>query len=362
MSRSRARDLGIPFEGTPGSANAITDVAGLTVGHVTLIAGEGKLEVGKGPVRTGVTAIRPRGESLDPVFGAWFTLNGCGEMTGTTWLEESGFLSGPVMITNTYSVGAVKDAVSAWLYTRFGAAYSMPVVAETYDGTLNDINGFHVKQEHAWAALDNASAGPVAEGNVGGGTGMICHGFKGGIGTASRKLDEQSGGYTLGVLVQANHGARKNLRIAGVPVGLEISDLQPEVHPADSGAATSSIIAVLATDCPLLPQQLKRLAKRVALGIARVGGMGEIFSGDIFIAFSTAKFGEEKSLGIRQIDMFPDVRINPFLEATVQATEEAIVNALVAAETMQGINSNTVYAIPHDRLREVLRAYHRLVE
>jgi D-aminopeptidase len=346
MSRSRARDLGIPFEGTPGSANAITDVAGLTVGHVTLISGEGKLEVGKGPVRTGVTAIRPRGESLDPVFGAWFTLNGCGEMTGTTWLEESGFLSGPVMITNTYSVGA----------------YSMPVVAETYDGTLNDINGFHVKQEHAWAALDNASAGPVAEGNVGGGTGMICHGFKGGIGTASRKLDEQSGGYTLGVLVQANHGARKNLRIAGVPVGLEISDLQPEVHPADSGAATSSIIAVLATDCPLLPQQLKRLAKRVALGIARVGGMGEIFSGDIFIAFSTAKFGEEKSLGIRQIDMFPDVRINPFLEATVQATEEAIVNALVAAETMQGINSNTVYAIPHDRLREVLRAYHRLVE
>ncbi len=362
MSKPRARDLGIPFEGTPGALNAITDVAGVAVGHVTLISGEGKLEVGKGPVRTGVTAVRPRGEGLDPVFAAWHTLNGCGEMTGTTWVEESGFLTGPVMLTNTYCVGAVRDAVTQWGINKHGGMFGLPVVAETYDGTLNDIKGFHVKPDHAWAALDGASTGAVAEGNVGGGTGMICHGFKGGIGSASRRLDEKNGRYTLGILVQANHGARRNLRVAGVPVGLEITAPRSELHPPDPDEGSSSIIVVAATDCPLLPHQLKRLAKRVPLGIARVGGMGETFSGDIFIAFSTAPLGEEQKLGIRRIDMFPIERMDVLFEATVEATEEAIVNAMVAAETMTGINSNKVYAIPHDGLREVLRRHNLLRE
>lgn len=361
MSKPRARDLGIPFEGTPGPLNAITDVAGVSVGHITLISGEGKLEVGKGPIRTGVTAIRPRGEN-SLVFGAWYALNGCGEMTGTTWLEESGFLHGPVMVTNTHSVGVVRDATTVWGSLKIGGVFGLPVVAETYDGFLNDINGFHIRREHAWSALDNASSGPVVEGNVGGGTGITCHGFKGGIGTASRQLDERDGSYTVGVLVQANHGDRRNLKIAGVPVGLEITDLEPEMHSADENTGTSSIIVVVGTDCPLLPHQLKRLAKRVPLGIARVGGLGENSSGDIFIAFSTAPLGEENSLGIKPVEMFPNERMNPLFEAVAQATEEAIVNALVAAETMTGVNSNTVYAIPHDRLREVLRKYNRLVE
>lgn len=362
MIKPRARDLGIPFEGAPGRLNAITDVTGVTVGHTTLISGEGKLQVGKGPIRTGVTAVLPRGKNPEPVFAAWFTLNGCGEMTGTTWLEESGFLYGPVMITNTFSVSTVRDATITWGSKRVSPWFSLPVVAETYDGDLNDIRGFHVKPQHVWHALDSAARGSLDEGNVGGGTGMICHDFKGGIGTASRTLPKKYGGYTLGVLVQANHGSRESLRIAGVPVGQEIPDLTPETRRAKADAKNSSIIVVLATDCPLLPHQLKRLAKRVPLGIARVGGMGEVFSGDIFIAFSTAHFGQENKLGIQQVAMFPHYEMDPLFEATVQATEEAIVNALVAAETMKGIDSYTVYAIPHDRLREVLRKYNRLVE
>jgi len=363
QAKSRARDLGIPFEGAPGRLNAITDVAGVEVGHTTLISGEGKLVAGRGPVRTGVTAVLPRGkDSTDQVFAGWFTLNGNGEMTGTTWVEESGFLEGPVMITNTHSVGVVRDAVIAWQMRRQGKTFqpwSLPVVAETWDGFLNDINGFHVKPEHVLQALEGARSGAVAEGNVGGGTGMVAHQFKGGAGTASRKLDAGSGGYTVGVLVQANYGARSGLTIAGVPVGKEIADLMPkEGAPPDTG----SIIVVVATDAPLLPHQLKRLARRAALGIARNGGIGGNSSGDIFIAFSTANPGAAKNADTVGLQMLPNDRINPLFAATVQATEEAIINAMVAAETMTGVNGNTVYAIPHDRLREALRKYNRLAQ
>jgi L-aminopeptidase/D-esterase-like protein len=363
MPKPRARDLGIPFEGTPGKKNAITDVAGVAVGHTTLIAGKGKLRVGKGPVRTGVTAILPRGKKPEPVFAAWHTLNGCGEMTGTIWVEESGFLYGPVMITNTLNVSTVRDATITWGAKHVSFWFSLPVVAETYDGSLNDIRGQHVKPKHVWAALDSASTGAVAEGNVGGGTGMICHEFKGGIGTSSRALPKRHGGYAarVGVLVQANHGSRKDLRIAGVPVGAEISDLMPGTRAKNGNAKSSSIIVVVATDCPLLPHQLKRLAKRVPLGIARVGGIGENLSGDIFIAFSTARFGKADKFGVQQVAMYSNYEMDPLFDATVQATEEAIINALVAAETMEGINGYTVHALPHDRLREVMRKYNRLV-
>jgi len=362
QTKPRARDLGIPFDGTPGPNNAITDVAGVEVGFATLISGEGKLTVGKGPVRTGVTAILPRGKgSHDQCFAAWFTLNGNGEMTGTTWIQESGFLEGPVMITNTHSVGVVRDAVIAWQMKHQGKTFqpwSLPVVAETWDGGLNDINGFHVKSEHVIQALDGAKSGTVAEGNVGGGTGMVAHGFKGGTGTSSRKLDARGGGYTVGVLVQANYGRRQNLHIAGVPVGQEITDLLPERGKLNDGSG--SIIVVAATDAPLLPHQLKRMATRIALGIGIVGGRGENSSGDIFVAFSTANPGAAQDSGITTVQMLPNDRINPLFNATVQATEEAIVNALVAAETMEGINGNKVYALPHDRLKEVMRKYNRL--
>lgn len=361
QAKPRARQLGIPFDGQTGPFNAITDVGGVMVGHTTLVRGAGKLEIGKGPVRTGVTAIHPLGKQhkKDPVFAAWYALNGNGEMTGTIFIEETGLLAGPIMITNTYSIGAVRDAVIAW--TGFG--HGLPVVAETYDGLLNDIKGFHVKPEHAIQALDSAFAGPVLEGNVGGGTGMSCHHFKGGIGTASRKLDEAQGGYTLGVLVQANHGDRRNLSIAGVPVGQEITDLMPETGRQDSASSpSSSIIVVVATDAPLLPFQLKRLASRVPLGIGRVGGLGENYSGDIFIAFSTANGALRNREKIVSLEMLENGQMDLLFEATVQATEEAIVNALVAAETMQGVDDNIVYALPHQRLRDVLRKYNRLAE
>jgi L-aminopeptidase/D-esterase-like protein len=362
QGKVRARDLGILFEGRPGPLNALTDVKGVEVGHTTLISGRGKLEVGKGPVRTGVTAVLPRGKaSRDPVFAGWFSLNGNGEMTGTTWVEESGFLEGPVMITNTHSVGTVRDAIVEWRVNHgppdeSGYWWSLPVVAETYDGFLNDVNGFHVKREHVFEALQRAASGPVAEGNVGGGTGMICYEFKGGIGTASRKLGENQGGYTMGVLVQCNCGARQQLRIAGVPVGLEI----PE-KPV-TGQDTGSIIIVIGTDAPLLPHQLKRLARRAALGLARTGSVSGNGSGDIFIAFSTANPGAAKSSGIAQLHMVPNDQMNPLFEATVEATEEAIVNALVAAETMTGADNHTVLALPHSRLREALKKYNRLAE
>ncbi|HEU4510242.1 MAG TPA: P1 family peptidase [Pyrinomonadaceae bacterium] len=358
--KPRARDLGIPFQGTPATLNAITDVAGVEVGQVTLISGEGKLVPGKGPVRTGVTAVLTRGrDSTDQVFGAWFTLNGNGEMTGTTWVEESGFIEGPIMITNTHSVGTVRDAVIAWQMRKQGKTFqpwSLPIVAETWDGFLNDINGFHVKPEHVSQALDQASAGPVAEGNVGGGTGMVVHQFKGGIGTSSRKIQIGSASYTVGVLVQANYGGRSDLTIAGVPVGREITDLMPAQGTADTG----SIIVVVATDTPLLPHQLKRVVKRAALGIAKNGGIGGNSSGDIFIAFSTANAGAGKETNVTPVKMLPNDQINPVFLATVQATEEAIINAMIAAETMTGVDGNTVHAIPHDRLKQVMRKYNRL--
>src|SRR5262249_30825154 len=292
QAKPPARDLGIPFEGTPGPFNAITDVQGVEVGYTTLIAGEGKLVVGRGPVRTGVTAVLPRGKhARGRVFAAWYALNGNGEMTGTTWVEESGCLGTPILITNTHSVGVVRDAVLAWNLRRgasgeYSGDQSLPVVAETWDGFLNDINGFHVHPGHVFAALEGAGSARIAEGNVGGGTGMVAHGFKGGTGTASRVLAAGEGGYTLGVLVQANHGRREALRIAGVPVGSEFTELLPRRGQPDAGQG--SIIVVVATDAPLLPHQLKRLVKRVPLGIAANGGRGENSSGDIFIAFSTA--------------------------------------------------------------------------
>jgi D-aminopeptidase len=361
---TRARDLGVPFEGTPGKFNAITDVQGVEVGHTTLISGEGKLVVGKGPVRTGVTAILPRGKKYDPVFAGWSALNGNGELTGAAWVEESGFAEGPIMITNTHSVGMVGDSVIAWQYEHkfydlADGLAALPVVGETYDGYLNDMSGFHVKKEHVFAALDSAASGPVAEGGVGGGTGMICHQFKGGIGTSSRVLEKEAGGYTVGVLVQANHGKRHTLTIAGVPVGKEIPDLMPVIHE-DPPAKDSSIIVIVATNAPVLPHQLKRLARRVPLGIARVGGMALDSSGEIFLAFSTASPGINMATGVTKPEMLPNEKLDPLFEAVVQATEEAIVNAMTSAETMAGINGNIAYAIPHDRLKAALAKYNRL--
>lgn len=363
-SKPRARDLGIPFEGTPGTNNAITDVKGVEVGFKTLISGSGKLVPGKGPVRTGVTAIFPKGKgSLERVFAAWFTLNGNGEMTGTTWVDESGGLGSPVLITNTHSVGVVRDAVIEWYSKKmkpgsYDGDVSLPVVAETWDGFLNDINGFHVTKQDAFDAMESAASGPVAEGNVGGGTGMIAHGFKGGTGTSSRKLKIGQAEYTVGALVQANYGRRQLLQIAGVPVGKEIPDLLPQEGKAD--ADQGSIIVVVATDAPLLPHQLERIVKRVALGIGVMGGRGGNSSGDIFIAFSTANPEVSKNEGIAHLEMLPNDQISPLFEATASATEEAIVNAMVAAETMEGVNGNKVYAIPHDRLVAAMKKYGRM--
>ena len=382
--KPRERDLKLPIGGTAGPLDAITDVAGVEVGHTTLISGSGKLVVGQGPVRTGVTIVHPRGRANnDPVFAAWFTLNGNGEMTGTTWIQESGLLEGPVAITNTHSVGVVRDAIIQWEVSRRNVLqpWWLPVVAETYDGALNDINGFHVKPEHVHAALDGAAGGVPKEGAVGGGTGMVCHGFKGGIGTASRKLPDAQGGYTVGVLVQCNYGARRDLRIAGVPVGEEIQDLpgcianndplppnagRPRCGAAggaapDDDADQGSIIVVVATDAPLLPHQLKRIATRVSLGIGRQGGFGGNSSGDIFVAFSTANprawFNDQP---VTDVKMLPNDRITPLFQATAQATEAAITNALLAAETTTGANDLRIYALPVDRMLGVMKKYGRL--
>lgn len=377
QAEPRARDLGIPFEGTPGPFNAITDVAGVEVGHVTLISGSGPLVQGVGPVRTGVTAVLPRGRAgEDEVFAAWFTLNGNGEMTGTTWVEESGFLGGPVLITNTHSVGVVHSAAVEYAVSRGKAfAWSLPVVAETWDGGLNDINGFHVTKEHAFTAIENARGGLVVEGAVGGGTGMQCHEFKGGIGTASRRLAIEGETMTVGVLVQCNYGLRRQLRIAGIPAGAEL--VEPRVcyrgtPPADASDPQcsdpgngrerderGSIIVVVATDAPVLPHQLKRIVKRAALGIGRMGGVGGDSSGDIFIAFSTQTPTVNPLGSIPSVRMLSNARITPLFEATIQATEEAILNAMVAAKDMVGADDLFVPALPHDRVRELLRVYNR---
>jgi len=361
QAKPRARDLGVPFDGETGPLNAITDITGVEIGHTTLISGEAS-KAGPAPVRTGVTAILPRGrDSRDAVFAGWFNLNGNGEMTGTHWVEDSGFLDGPVMITNTHSVGIVRDAVIQWKVKRGDADmegfwWSLPVVAETWDGYLNDINGFHVTALDAMHALDSAHGGPVEEGNVGGGTGMICNEFKGGIGTASRRLGANQGPYTVGVLVQCNYGERDQLRIAGINVGREIA--APRIWSEDTG----SIIVVVATDAPLIPTQLKRLARRVALGLGRDGSYSGDGSGDLFIAFSTANPGAIQPKGLREITMMPNERMDPLFLATVQATEEAVANAMVAAETMTGMHGHKVMALPHDQLRAILKKYNRLTQ
>jgi L-aminopeptidase/D-esterase-like protein len=364
--KPRARDIGIPFDGTPGKYNAITDVKGVEVGYTTIIAGTGKNIRGKGPVRTGVTAILPRGRNNNPVFGNWYSLNGNGEMTGTTWITESGFLEGPIMITNTNSVGVVRDAVLKWFvktgWYKEDFWYTYPVVAETYDGFLNDIYGFHVKESNAYEALDSAKSGYIKEGNVGGGTGMMCLGFKGGSGTSSRVIKIKDSTYTLGVFVQSNFGRKRNLTIAGVPVGKELIDTlnnefkaPPSYQPGDG-----SIIVVVATDAPVLPHQLKRIVQRVSLGIGQVGGQGTNGSGDIFIAFSTANSNAFQRKDFTKVDVLPNDEINPLFEATIQATEEAIINAMVAAETMEGINGNKSYALPHKLVIDVLKKYNRI--
>jgi D-aminopeptidase len=359
----RARDLGIPFDGQPGTLNAITDVAGVTVGHATLITDPDPHHA----VRTGVTAILPRGAASanTPVFGGWFSLNGNGEMTGTAWLEESGLLEGPVMLTNTHGVGVVHDAVIAWRVRQGNADasgywWSLPVVAETWDGYLNDINGFHVRPGHVDQALASATAGPVAEGNVGGGTGMICHEFKCGIGTASRQIAIDRQAYTVGVLVQANYGVRDTLRIAGVPVGRHLREQRVYSDDQQGSADTGSIIVVVATDAPLLPHQLKRLARRAALGLARNGSYAGNGSGDLFVAFSTANAAALAGKPLNTATFLDNGALDPLFLGTVEATEEAIVNAMVAARDMQGQDGHRVVAIPKDQLRAVLQQYNRL--
>ena len=370
----RARDYGIPFDGTPGKFNAITDVIGVTVGHSTIIKGDGQLVVDKGPVRTGVTAILPRGKEFAPCYANWYTLNGNGDMTGTHWITESGFLETPILTTNTGSVGTVRDATWKWMnehqYFRpffKNYWYAYPVVAETYDGAFNDINGQHVKKEHVYNALDSAKSGVVEEGGVGGGTGMMCYLFKGGIGTSSRVLDKNLGGYTVGVLVQCNHGLRSQLNIAGVPVGKELTDTLPFMiegqkigTTATPGSETGSIIVVLATDAPLLPGQLKRLAQRIPLGVSRTGGIGGNGSGDIFITFSTANKNAFNNEKVEQVSTLPNDQIDALFAATIQATEEAIINALFAGKTMEGINGNKVYGLPKEKVIEIMKKYNRI--
>jgi len=386
--RPTARELGIPTVMPRGANNAITDVAGVEVGFTTLISGEGPLKVGTGPVRTGVTAILPRGRAAgDTVFAAWFSLNGNGEMTGTTWIEQSGKMESPVLITNTHSVGVVRDATIEWMNrNRPGFLFALPVVAETYDGVLNDINGMHVKREHVFSALDGARSGPIAQGNVGGGTAMQCLGFKGGTGTASRVIAANAGGYTVGVLVQCNFGQRVRFSPLGVPAGREAPmdarpcragdfaparpqfgamrkctepprDDEPPVNPEGAG----SIIIIVATDAPLLPHQLKRLAARASLGVGRMGGLGEDSSGDIFLAFSTAnRAAVAQTDSVYRLDALPNDRINPIFEAAVEATEEAILNAMLAAETMTGADGVRIHALPHDWLLAALKKYGRM--
>lgn len=365
--KSRARDLGIPFTGIPGKFNAITDVKGVEVGYSTIISGQGKNVLGKGPVRTGVTAILPRGHHNNPVFANWYSLNGNGEMTGTTWITESGFLETPIMITNSNSVGIVRETVLKWFiktnWFKEDYWFAYPVVAETYDGMLNDIYGFHVKEEHVYEALNTAKSGPVQEGNIGGGTGMMCLGFKGGTGTSSRVVKIGDSTYTVGVLVQSNFGAKQNLTIAGVPVGKELKDtMNYEIKspPASRKPGDGSIIVVVATDAPLLPHQLKRLAARVALGVGIVGGHGENGSGDIFIAFSTANPTAFKRNGLTKVEQLPNDLMDPLFGATIQSVEESVINAMVAAETMEGVNGNKAYGLPHDLVIDALKKYNRI--
>ncbi len=352
QAQPRARELGIPFTGVTGPLNAITDVPGVEVGHRTLIRGSGKSSV-----RTGVTAVLPKGKRWAPVFAGWFAGNGFGEMTGAPWVVEGGTLGGPVMITGTYSVGVVRDAVNRWFaeVVRQDIPWHQPVVGETSDAFLNDAAGQHVTSADAFAALNDARPGAVTEGSVGGGTGMVAHGFKGGIGTSSRRV---TGGYTLGVLVQANYGVREQLTIAGVPVGRELRGAERERGAQPPADRDGSIIVVVATDAPLLPHQLERIARRVPMGIARLGGSASNGSGDIFIAFSTANPGAGASTGVTPLEWLPNGDLNPLFQATVEATEEAIVNALVAGRDMDGANGR-VFGLPLAQVQELLKRYGR---
>ena len=364
-TKPRARDLGVPFDGTPGKYNAITDVPGVLVGYKTLIKGKGIHKVGKGPVRTGVTVILPKGKSNAAVPAAWFSLNGDGEMTGLPYVEDYGTTSGPIGITNTNSVGVVRDAIGEWNIKNFSSgdlfdfSFGLPVVGETFDGILNDINGLHVTKKDVFEALDNAQSGPVAEGNVGGGTGMSLFLFKGGSGTSSRVVKLDTAIYTLGAFVQGNFGGRKDLMVAGVPVGKEISDLRPIINTKEKDG---SIIVVIATNAPLLPSQLKQIAKRATVGVARTGGLGRNSSGDIFLAFSTQSARQNEKGTMETWKSIPKDQLDAFYQATAEATEEAIINAMVAAETMEGINGNTLYALPGERLQQIMRKYNRLYE
>ncbi|HEX9374268.1 MAG TPA: P1 family peptidase [Roseiflexaceae bacterium] len=369
-ARARARDLGIQIGRlAPGRWNAITDVAGVRVGHTTLISGAGPLVVGHGPVRTGVTVVLPRAGNVahDPVFAGYHILNGNGEMTGIAWIEELGVINTPIAITNTHSVGVVRDALIAYDVQHgdgvYESTWSLPVVAETYDGYLSDINGLHVKPEHVFAALDSAASGPVAEGCVGGGTGMICHSFKGGIGTSSRVLDANDGGWTVGALVQANYGGRALLRVDGVPVGREVPVSEVPAPGVPGAENAGSIIVVLATDAPLLPSQCRRLAQRATIGLARMGGIGANSSGDIFVAFATGNTGLYDPGDAAEpvtLRMLRNDAMTPLFEAAADVTEEAILNALCMATTTTGIDGRVAHAIPLDRLREVLQNYRRL--
>jgi D-aminopeptidase len=378
LRRARARDLHIPFSGTPGPLNAITDVAGVEVGYTTLWSGHGERRVGEGPVRTGVTAVLPRGRT-DPrlCFGGSFALNAAGELTGLGWLEERGLLEGPILITNTHSVGIVRDAAIGWMRRQaWPFEWTVPVVGETYDGLLNDIDGGHIQMQHVFDALDHAQSGRVAEGNVGGGAGMITYWYKGGTGTASRRLGSADGNYSVGVLVQSNYGTRRQLRIAGIRMGDHLADdlprfLEPALvpdairgrYPAWCAPGDGSIIVIVATDAPLLPHQLRRLAKRPALAIGRLGGVGAATSGDIFLAFSTANADVIESAradAANEIRMHPNLALTALFEATIDATEEAIVNAMVAADAAEGANRLYVPALPHARVQEILRAHQLL--
>jgi L-aminopeptidase/D-esterase-like protein len=360
--RRRARAIPVPFDGTPGPVNAITDVPGVEVGYCTIVRGEGPLVVGEGPVRTGVTAILPRGRAKVglPVFAGSHSLNGNGELTGSLWIEESGQCEGPITITNTHACGVARDATLRWLIERHPGsieAWGLPVAGETYDGELNDINGFHVTPEHVFEALDSARGGPLELGSVGGGTGMICYDFKGGSGSASRRVSVDGAISTLGAFVQANFGHRRELIVAGAPVGRHLPGGELRGKPA------GSIIAVVATDAPLLPHQLKRLARRVALGIARSGAVAHNGSGDIFLAFSTANAEAWTAGGAaRRAAFLANDHLDPLFEAVVQATDEAVVDAMVANETMAGRDGNTAPALPHDRLRELLTRYGRAAD
>ena len=352
----RARDLGILFDGVTGKHNAITDVDGVLVGHTTVIS-----DNKKGSARTGVTAIMPN-KNLDRMFAGTFVLNGNGELTGRAFIDEWGYLISPIVLTNTLSVGTVRDAVIKWADQRehIRRSVNLPVVGETWDGFLNDIRGFHVTQEHVFEALDSAKTGPVEEGNVGGGTGMVCHVFKGGIGTASRKLSAEQGGYHIGVLVQANYGSRQALTISGIPVGKQMLNRWPERGKQTAKEhEDGSIIIVIATDAPLLPHQLRRVAKRASLGLAKVGGMGGTESGDMFLAFSTAGLLESKKPGLRAAEFLDESRIDAVFEATIQATEESIVNALIAAKTMTGNSGNMVPELPEGELLKILKHHKR---